>query len=234
MAVVFDSQSSLHNGSGGTSISFSHTLGNLGSTGLIIVGAVGEDTSGTGQTGQRITGITYNGVAMTLVVSDESISGGSHSTSVAMYALRGTSVPVAGTYTVTVSYAGSHEARAAGCMSFKNVKNQAAEATASINAAATDPLSTNITPISANAVLVMVYGNQNDMSPVWSAGETQSFLAVSTGGEAVGLLGGYKLVATPASTTVTANPSNPESEALVVAAFAPSLEGAGGMIPIIT
>lgn len=226
MAVVFDSASSAQNGSGGSSLSFSHTLGSLGSTGLIIVGAVGEDTSG-GSTNQRVTGITYNGVAMTLIAGDENTS--AHSTSVYMYELHGTSVPVAGTYTVAISYTSSCEARAGGCMSFSGVKSQAVQVATSRNGNGVTPFTQAIVTTTVNSLVLGVYGNQNDNAPTWGNGETQAFRPTTTG-EALGLLGGYKTVAATGSVNVTAVPSNPETEALIVASFEVAPNTGGGFL----
>lgn len=216
MAVIFDAQTSAANGSGSTTLSWSHTLGALADTGLIVVVGEGSDVSSAAD--PVITGITYNGVAMTLVNSDQ--GSGGQNCFVAMYELHGTSVPVAGTYTVTITYAGNTDSRCGGAMSFSGVKNQVKEATTKVNANGTTSLSQSVTPLTTNAVIVAGYGNQNAGSTAFTTGETQAFNKAVGSAEDSLVLGGYKVIAVPSSTTTTVTNANPETEVLILASFA--------------
>ncbi len=217
MAAVFDSASSGKSGAAGSSLTFNHTQGNLGANPLIIVAGHGEEID-TGQTNQRITGITYGGQAMTLVDSDENTAS-NHSVSVAMYSLTGSDVPGSGTVEVVVTYTASCDSRIAGCMSFKNVVDQEKEASNTVNATTTDPLSVAVTTVTGNALLVSVFGDQNNGAASWDTPENEAWDVQVGSAEDSTSLGGYRTIADPAETTVTANPTNPEAEALVSASF---------------
>lgn len=222
-----------HSESNNNSVSFNLTIGNLGLNGLVVVGAVGK-ALGINQTAQRITGITFNGVAMTLVASDERTADGTNSCSVALYELHGASLPVAGTYTVVVTYAGTPSTVAwagMGALSFTGAKRTTAEATATTNAHASGAVSQNILTISNNALVIVIYGSQNENVFIsFSTGETLEFNEHSGSGEKGTAVGAYKIVATPATVMTTINVNNPEDEAMVLAAFSPdSLVQAGMM-----
>lgn len=219
MAATFDAVSTGTSNTGELTLTFSHTQGSLGNTGLIVVCAEGNENSG-GSTNQRITGVTYNGVAMTLVDSDENTA--ASSCSVALYELHGSSVPIAGTYDVVVSYqSADHDSSAAGCMSFRGIKPQAREATAKINANGTNPLAQSVTTLTANALVVAAYGSQNTPdATVNGTGETRAFRAVPGSVEQSECCGFYKTVAIPGSTSTSLTVGNPEAEALILASFA--------------
>lgn len=218
MAAVFDAVSSAANGSAGGTLSWSHVLGNLGSTGLIVVIAEGERTTG-GSTDQNITGITFNGVAMTAVNSDSRTD--ADSVSAAMYELHGASVPAAGTYTVTVSYANTNvNSRVGGAMSFSGVKDQIKEASATQTGQGTSPFSQSITTLTANALVIVGYGNQNALgNPSYSTGETTGFDKTVGSVEDSLCSGAYKTVSTPGATSTSFTVTNPQSEVLLLASF---------------
>lgn len=220
---VFDNSATGANGSGAATLSFNMTIGALGGNGLIVVVAEGETVAG-GSSNQDITGITFNGVAMTLVASDKNT--GSHSCSVAMYELHGANVPAAGTYSVVVSYTnGSNDSQAAVCMSFRGIKPQVKEAAVTTNANGTNDLSLAITTVTSNALVVAGYGNQNSGTTTFTTGESGSFSAVPGSGEISIAFAGYKTVATAGAVTTTVHNGNPETEALLLASFAISSDG---------
>lgn len=215
MAAVLDSFAVGSNGGSGSSLSWNHTI--LAPVTHIFVCAEGEDTSG-GSSNQNITGITFNGVAMTQVDQDSNTA--AHSCSVALYELHGASVPVPGTYTVTVTYSASCESRAAGSMAFKGTKNQGFEAKNKANANGTSPFGASVTPLTKNALVVVAYGNQNAVgNPVFSTGETTVFNEQPASGETSLCTGAYKIVAVPALTATTFTVTNPEAEAVVIGVF---------------
>ncbi len=213
----FDNSATAGNGTGASSLTFNMTIGSLGGTGLIVVIAEGETIAG-GSSNQDITGITFNGISMTLVTQDKNTA--AHSCSVAMYKLTGTNIPGAGTYSVVVSYTNaSNASQAAVCMSFKGVKNQAAEANNHINANGTTSFSVSLTTLTNNALVIAGYGNQNGGSPSFTTGELGNFVAQPGSGENSIAFAGYRTVVTPALTTTTVSVTNPEAEALLLASF---------------
>ena len=150
MIPAFDAVSSAALGSTG-SLSWSHSLGALGSNGVIVVGI--ETKNG----GNNISGVTFNGIAMTPVVSD-----GAGVTYGTLFELHGIAVPPTGVYTIVATFSGwsgGAHGSAGGCISFKNIKNQNAEASALTNGGSTRPISQNITTISINALVVAIYGD---------------------------------------------------------------------------
>lgn len=221
MAAVLDSFAVGSSGASGSSLSFNHTI--LAPVTHIFVCAEGEDTSG-GSSNQNITGITFNGVAMTQVDQDSNTS--AHSCSVALFELHGSNVPGPGVYAVSISYSGSCESRAAGSMAFKSTKNQGFEAKNKANANGTSPFGASVTTVSRNALVIVAYGNQNaNDNPSFSTGETTVFNEIPASGETSLCTGAYKTVVLPASTATTFTVTNPEAEAVVVAAFEISEDG---------
>lgn len=217
MAAKFDNVSSEGNGNNGNTLSWSHTLGSVGGSGLVIVVAEG---SGSGAASNNpVSSITFNGVAMTKVNSGQ-FTGAGQNTAVSMYELHGSSLPSAGTYTIVVTYVGSISSRAAGAMSFKNVKPQVKEATAVLAGNGTTTFSTSITTLTKNALVVVGYGNQNNVgNPSYSTGETAAFNKGAGSPEDSLVSGAYKTVATPASTLTSFSVNNPETEVLILASF---------------
>lgn len=217
MAVEFDAVSSATSNTGNSTLSWSHTLGSVGSNGLVIVAAGGEEISG-GSSNQNITGVTFNGVAMTLVGTTNRVD--SHSVTNALYELRGSSVPAAGTYNIVVSYqSANHDASAAGCMSFSGVKDQAREAVQVANAQGGSSLGQAITTLTDNALIVSSYSSQNTPNATSTTSDTRAFRAVPGSTEQMETCGFYRIQASAGATSVSVNTSNPESQALVVACY---------------
>ena len=217
MAIEHDATSSATSNTGNATLSWSHTLGNVGSTGLIIVAAGGEEISG-GSSNQNITGVTFDGVSMTAVGSASRTD--SHSVTGALYELRGANVPSAGTYTVVVSYSSAnHDASAAGCMSFKGVKDQAREAVQTTTAQGGSSLSRSITTLTDNALIVAAYSSQNTPNATSTTSDTRAFRAVPGSIEQMETCGFYRTQASAGATSVAVSVSNPESQTLVVACY---------------
>jgi len=220
MAAILDASST--SAPGNTSnLSWTHALGSLSDIGLIIVATEAENNT------DNITSATFNGVTMTQVVTNGSVSGSGNF--VKMFELHGADVPSAGNYTVTVTYSafdGTTNSRVGGCASFKGIKGQAAEATASINANGTTPLAVAITTVTRDALVVSAYGSQNsDPSPSSSTGDTHIVTRRPDSGELSTFSMFYKIVTIPASNNVSLTVANPEAEALILASFASSIEG---------
>lgn len=218
MAAVFDQASSATNNASASSITWSHVQGNLGGTGLIVVGVGGRSTV-SGYANGVVSSVTYNGISMTKV-QENGNNGGSNATHVSLWELHGSSVPVAGTYTVVATYTGAIASQASGAMSFKNVQPKVAEASTSTNGNGATTLSTTLTTLTPNALLVTIYGSQNSTAyNSSSTGDTLGFSAqvAASNGETDGL---YRTVTIPASSTTTLSVTNPEAEAMCTASFA--------------
>lgn len=218
MRPVLDSTSSTTAGGGSSTLSWSHTLGSLGSNGLIIVVGIGEET-GSDQNPEEVSGITFNGVAMTRINDEANIN--QHGSS--MYELHGSSVPVAGTYTVTVTYKGSGtpDTRLGMCASFRNVYNQAVEASdRSTGDPGSSPRTVSVTTISRNALVVSYWSQRTINSYSLNTGQTEA-VAVNQGSTGRGSLY-YEVVTTQGVSTLSISPSNPESNSMVIAAFKPA------------
>lgn len=216
MPAILDATSTGTNGTGSSSLSWSHTLGS--GANILIVNVAGE--TATGNFGNSVvTGVTYNGVAMTKI-AEAGNNGGSNATHVSMWVLIGASLPAVGAHTVAVTYTGSTTSQAGGGMSFKGVKPQAAEASNSSGFNGNATPSVNITTITANALLVASYGSQNTPNATSTTGDTRAFSAVPGAGEQSECDGFYRTVVSPGSTSVGLSATNPEAEAMVVASFA--------------
>lgn len=223
---MFDNSSKATSNTGETSLSWSHTQGALGTKGLLVVAAGGEDTSGA-QTNQQITGVTYNGVAMTKVDGGDRTD--SHSTSGVLYELHGTSLPAAaGTYTITVSYrSNSCEANAAVAATFKNIKPQVAEAHNNKTQNGSASISNSLTTLTKKALLVVAYSSQNTPNATTTTGETRVDRAVPGSAEQMETCLFYDTIDTPGSHTTTLTTSNPETEVMVMASFEVAKIGGG-------
>lgn len=217
MAAFLDNTSTLAKGSGGTSDSWSHTiLKSLSKNGLIIVVISAENTTG-GQTGQQVNGVTFNGIAMTQIQNGNRTDG--HSTSCAMFELHGSNVPAPGTYNITVTYNGSNQSHTGGAMSFGNIKNKTVEASTIVTQNGGTSISTSLTTLTKNALLVVGYSSQNTPNATSTTGDTRAFNVVPASGEQSESDGFYRTITTPASSTVTLTTSNPETEILILASF---------------
>lgn len=74
MAIALNNTSGGLNNGGVNSITFAHTV-NAGSNRILIVGVATEAQSGSGGTSQPITGITFNGVALSKIRHEHNLSG---------------------------------------------------------------------------------------------------------------------------------------------------------------
>lgn len=123
----------------GTTLTFSHTL--TGQQNRIVLVGVSNEFG-------TISGVTYNGVAMSVATS--LTAGGRNSY---IYYLLDISLPVAGTYTVSVGISSAGNGTVAGASSYYNVKQQAAEATQTEANDAVTSISTDITTLSDFALI---------------------------------------------------------------------------------
>jgi hypothetical protein len=167
-AINFDNASSAFSSTDNTTISWSHTIGS-GSNRMLIIGVGAEDTS---QTDLVISSVKYNGVDMTLVAgSSVSVTGSSTYEKTELFYMLNSSLPSAGTYTVTVTYAGNVPNKNAGAVSLTGVAQTAREAVATSSNSSQSAISTNITTLTDGAWVVDAVVSSN----------TGTFTATGTG-----------------------------------------------------
>jgi hypothetical protein len=191
--ITYGNASSSSGGSG-TTLSFSHTISGQ-SNRILIVCAGTENTS----PGPTVSGVTYNGQAMTQVsqtVSDN----GSFQNRLAMFYMLEDDLPSAGSYTVTITYSGSTANRLGGAVSFYGVKQQAPKNTQTDNNTGSNTIDVNVTTDVNNSVVIdtAVCGNAQAFTP--GAGQTERFDVAAPSSQ---LAGSTKSVATAGSTTMT-------------------------------
>ena len=156
--IAFDSNSATFSNTANPTISWSHTIGG-GQNRILIVGLGAEDTL---EADLVISSVKYNGIDMTLVAGSSSL-GGTSSTrrKTELYYTLNANLPSAGTYTVTVTYAGSVSNKNAGAISLTGAAQQAREAVAINSNIDQNNISTNITTLTSGAWVVdaIVSGN---------------------------------------------------------------------------
>jgi hypothetical protein len=205
------------NGSTGDSLSFSHTIGN-GSDRILVVGLGAEDGS---VAKLEITGVTYNGVAMHLVTGSSATAGTSTFQKTDLYYLLDNELPLAGTYSVVVTYAGSVNDRSGGAVSLFNVAQQTAEAVNTSTNTSSNTISTDINVISDGAWVVDVVG----------CGNSGTFIATGSGMEerfdvspySSSAAGSTLPIATAGTVATSWQHSGANRLAHSVAAFAPAI-----------
>jgi hypothetical protein len=182
--IVFDNTSSTLV-STNSSISFSHTIG-FGEDRILIVGAAGEDNTAADMV---ITGVTYNGAAMTPVSGSQAVAGTTTLQKSELYYMLEADLPPAGTYTVVVSYAGAMDQASGGAISLLHAAQEPPEAVAAKNNSGQTSISTSITTETDNAWVVDVIGSGNTgtfaaatsgMQRRWSTSDYTSAAAGST------------------------------------------------------
>jgi len=153
-AISFDNASSKFDSNDNPTISWSHTIGS-GSNRMLIVGVCGLDVS---QTDLVISSVKYNGVDMSFVSGSSITRTTSTSRKTELYYMLNSSLPAAGTYTMTVTYSGNVTNRNAGAISLTGVAQRAREAVATSLADST-VISTNITTLTNGAWVVDIVGS---------------------------------------------------------------------------
>lgn len=131
MAIIFyGATSKSQNSVGSGSFTFNHDSGN-GSNRYLLVHTQGNDTLGT-----SITGVKYNGVAMTLLV-DYIPSGGAFAANCPFIRIWGLANPATGTNSVEVTYVGRSSSAVAstytGCASVQGARYSILSSTAAAN-----------------------------------------------------------------------------------------------------
>lgn len=105
-------------------LTFNMTIPSLGGNGLILVAGMGREQTGD-ENPEHPQSATFNGIAMEVVLES-----GSEQTAGALFALRGPSIPPAGTYSVSIFYSGNNTAEFhhGVAAAWRRVRNQVNEA----------------------------------------------------------------------------------------------------------
>ena len=195
---------------GNSTITVSHTIGNFRDR-ILIVGVEAEN--GTAPT---ITTITYNGVTMTKIDSEENTS-----TAVFMHVelwyMLETNLPAAGAHNVVVTAGGTYTDINVGAISIYNAKQQAPEATSKNSSLASDTVATTLTTLTNGDMVVDAVGCGNaTASTVAEATRRYNQLGSTSEGA-----GSTRVVAAAGSATNTWTNAGANRMDTVMAAFAP-------------
>jgi parallel beta-helix repeat protein len=137
-----------------SSISWTHALGNPSNSKRLVV--VGIETETATSANQVINSVTFNGTNMTAVTSGTASNGINR---IDMYYILDANLPSStGNYTVQVNFAGSMTQIVAGAVELSGVAQAAPEAVSSSTASSASSISTSITTLSANAMVVSMFG----------------------------------------------------------------------------
>jgi len=190
-----------HGASTGTAstLSWQHALGAGGSRAVVI--AVGQtDTLASPDPSSVVTSVLFNGVYATPVPNSIVYGGTSGSVQTQLFYLLESELPAAGTYTVTVNLAGTVAGIQAGAVSFINVNQAGPEAVViHKDTSGADLISTAITTLTNNAVVVDVVEDNNVAALTANPGQTVAWTAsaaLGSGGSSV------KFTPTAGSTTL--------------------------------
>jgi pectate lyase len=201
---------------GRTSLSWSHTIGG-GTDRALVVGVAVEDASATDA---NVTGVTYNGVALTAVPNSKRSGGGTGIIQTQLFYLVGAGLAAAGAHTVNVTFQGAVDGISAGAVSLTGVSQTAPQSVATnVDTSGADSISTSITAATANAWIVDVVGSGNSGSFTAGSGQTERWDIAASG-----MTGATstKSVAAVGATTMSWTHSGANRLAHSVASLAPS------------
>lgn len=163
---------------GKTSLTWSHTIGG-GTDRVLLVGVAVEDTKAADA---NITGVTYNGVALTAVPSSKIYGGGTGIIQTQLFYLLGSSLPAAGAYNVAVTFQGAVDGISAGAVSFTGVSQTAPGPVATkVDTSGADSIATSITTPVNDAWVVDVVGSGNSGSFTAGSGQTERWDIAASG-----------------------------------------------------
>jgi uncharacterized repeat protein (TIGR02543 family) len=180
-------------------VSWTHVLGAGPSRAVVI--AVGQtDTLGSPDPSSVVQSVLFNGVYATPVPNSLEYGGTSGSVQTQLFYLLESELPAAGSYTITVTLAGSVAGIQAGAVSFIGVNQGPPEATViNRNTSGADLLSTSITTLTNNAVVFDILEDNNVTTLTANTGQTVAWSAsasLGTGGSS------YKFTPTAGATTL--------------------------------
>jgi hypothetical protein len=165
-SIAYDTVSSATTSAAAATLSWTHTIGS-GFFRLLTVSVAVEDASSTDCV---VTGVTYNGVALTQANSVQ-VTSTSVYQCVSLWYLLEASLPAAGSYTVSVTTNATNDDITAGANSFTGVRQVAPQATATNSCTScSNAISTSITTTLPRAWLVDAIG----------CGNTGSYTATGT------------------------------------------------------
>lgn len=183
-----------------STLSWSHTLGN-GTNRAVIIAIGSTDAAASPDANAVVTSVLFNGVYATAIPNSLIFGGTSGMVQTQLFYLTDAELPPAGTYTVQVNLAGSIGGFQAGAISFFGVSQGPAEAVfAHKDTSGADLISSQITTLTNNAVVVDVVEDNNVAALTANAGQnlawTQSSAGSGSGGSST------KTVAVAGSTTL--------------------------------
>jgi prepilin-type N-terminal cleavage/methylation domain-containing protein len=198
------------------SLTFGHTIG-TGSNRILAVTVSIENCNPY----PTVTGITYNGQALTKADSAEVISAGGCGGRAELWYLLEANLPGTGPYNVVVTLSGTADQLIAGAISLIGVDQGAPEATATNTNESTDYISANIITVTDGSWLVDSVHSGNDGSYTPDAGQTERY-DLNAAGTTSRHAASTKEVATAGATTTGQTLAGANRQAYVVAAFAPA------------
>ena len=156
--IEFDAASSTSSSSSGTTLSWSHIIGNSDNR-VLVVGVAAEDNS---ENDLQISSVNYNDVNLDMVEGTSQLVyflGKYIKTE--LYYLLDSNLPSSGTYVVEVTYSGAVHIRTAGAISLANVEQQPREAAGTNSDTNSNSISTDIITQTDRALVVDVVGCGN-------------------------------------------------------------------------
>ena len=207
-------------GSGGTTLTYSHTL-NAGSNRILVAGVMQDD----GTAGEP-TGVTYNAIALTHKIGVQSTGGAKARSDI--YFLLETALPADGAHDILITYADTTTRKSGISVVLQSAKQETPEASGTDFTNGGTAISASITPITDNAMIVAIASATSDTNWAPGSGETEQ-LEVDSGGSHTSALN-TKILVTAGATTMAPTSSASSELSLAAAAFAP-LAVAGGLTP---
>lgn len=199
-------------------LSWQHTLG-VGSSRAVVIAVGQTDTLASPDPSSVVTSVLFNGVYATPVPNSIINGGTSGSVQTQLFYLLEPELPPTGTYTVTVNLAGSVAGIQAGAVSFFGVNQGPPEAVVTArNTSGADLISTTITTLTNNAVVVDMVEDNNVAALTANAGQTVAWTGSANSGT-----GGSSTKAVPIAGATTLGWAGSASRlAYSLAAFPPA------------
>lgn len=147
-------------------ITFAHNICTGNSYRILLVGVAIEDTSGTRA---RVTGITYNGVAMTYL---NAVSASDTNGRCELWYMLNSSLPASGSYNVVISFNATHNGAVGMACCLGNVKQEAPGSATNSNTGSTT-ITTNITTTEDYSWVVDAVQNGDNNAFTAGTGQTE-------------------------------------------------------------
>jgi len=168
--ILFDASSSHYSSFNGSSLSWSHTIGN-GDNRILAVGVVAENNDANSL---EVSSVDFGGFGLNMVPNSVETAGlGSGSDRVVKSELYYLLDPPSGTGTITITYLENVSKRCAGAISLENAEKEVPEAVSTGSVGGTNTISTNITTLTDGAWVVDVVGSNNQGSFTVGQGSSQ-------------------------------------------------------------